>query len=79
MFIKVSETLSISSEHIEAIESVDDLNSLVHTTTKSFEVAMPRAVILTLLNSKSNVESKVDKLLREFKNSQADARLGQEA
>lgn len=69
MFIDVGEGISISSKHIEAIETLNELSCIVHTTTKSFEVYMPREVLLTFIESKdksSSGMSNVEKLLTKI-------------
>ena len=78
MFIDVSSGLSISTKHIEAIESVDELSSLVHTTTKTFEVAMPKNVLLSFIGNKdegSNSMNRVEKLLVQIYSTQSSQRI----
>ena len=74
MFIEIGKGISVSSKHIEAIEAIDDLNCIVHTTTKSFEVTMPKNVILRMIGTKdegSSSMNRVEKLLVDLYKTQS--------
>ena len=73
MFIDFGDGTSVAYSHILAVEYVDELTSLVYTESKTFNVPMPRSVIVSLIESRyphKDSMSNVEKLLTNiYKNS----------
>ena len=70
MFIEVRKGLRVEAKHIEAVEEVDALNSIIYTPSRTFNVAMPYDVIASMIESRtksnSNSMTNVEKLLHQI-------------
>ena len=52
MFIEINKELSVETDSIEAIEMVNDGNSLIYTASRSFKVAMSKRALIALIYSR---------------------------
>lgn len=76
MMIDVGNGISVSSEHIESVESLDDLNCVINCSSKSYTIAMPRGLVVSMIerDSEENPMSNVEKLLHQLYQSQVTPR-----
>ena len=77
MWLDVSEDLSIVAKSIIAIESIDSINSMVYTDGRTFKVTMPKAVLMSMIESRMKNQSSmtnVEKLLTQIYQGQATPR-----
>jgi hypothetical protein len=68
MFIDVSPLQSIELSKIEAIEILDNLNCMIYTASRSYRIAMPKEVVLSMIESKSQNVEKPSKQIANLEN-----------
>ena len=74
MFIEVSKGMNIEAKYIEAIEEVDALNSIIYTSSRTFNVAMPASILVSMVETRTKSNSSmnnVEKLLQQIYQGQA--------
>ena len=78
MWLDVSEDLSIVAKEIIAVESVDQISSLVYTEQRTFKVSMPKAVLMSMIESRikgKDSMSNVERLLTQLYQGQTAPRV----
>lgn len=70
MLIEVRPGLRIEAKHIEAIEELDALRTVIYTSSRSFEIDMPMPILASMIEARSgqkdNSMGRVEKLLLEM-------------
>jgi len=76
MYIDVGNGLSINAKHIESVESLDSMNSIVRTTGNMFEIPMPRELVMSMIERGEGTSrmSSTEKLLTEIYSKQVTPR-----
>jgi len=62
MILDIGAGVSVLVAHIEAIEYVDDYTSRVHTMSHTFESPMPKSVLVSLIEQRSDVKDKSSRI-----------------
>lgn len=78
MFLDVGNGVSINSEFIESIESIDNMNCSVVTSSRSYLVAMPKELVMSMICKEDGEERKmssVEKLLTQIYSTQQTLRV----
>lgn len=77
MWLEVSEELSILAKAVVAIESVDQMTSIIYTDGRTFKVSMPKSVLTSMIESRIKGQSSmnnVERLLTQIYQGQTSPR-----
>jgi hypothetical protein len=78
MFLDVGNGVSINSEFIESIETVDSMNCSIITSSKAYLVSMPKELVMSMICKEDGEERKmssVEKLLTQIYSTQQTLRV----